>query len=282
MIKVFFDKRQSAKSNSSFSPSAQKPEQVVQSWKDNDHPIMIEIFQPATAAEISKVHAKDYVDGVLNCTVANGFSNKSIDVANALPWVVGSMVSAALHAYQTKESCFSPTSGAHHARFNGGGGFCTFNHLALAAVTAHKAGAKRIGIIDLDNHYGDGTQNIIDHLKLKFIEHYSFGANSPRAGKASDEWLQALPSILAKMKDCDLLIFNAGVDPHINDPLGGVLTSKQLYERDLIVYEFAKTAGIPIVTSLAGGYQRDKAGSIRPVLELHNQTMKAFRKAFGK
>ena len=156
------------------------------------------------------------------------------------------------------------------------------HHLALAAVIAHKAGAERIGIVDLDNHYGDGTQDIIDRLGLNYIEHYSFGANYPRAGKASDQWLKALPSILTKMKDCDLLIFNAGVDPHINDPLGGVLTSKQLYERDLIVYEFAKTAGIPIVTSLAGGYQRDKAGSITPVLELHNQTMKAFRKAFGK
>ncbi len=282
MIKVFYDKRQSAKSNSSFSPSAQKPELVVQYWQDNDHPISLQGFSPATPQEIAKVHSKDYVDGVLNCTVNNGFSNTNKDVADALPWVVGSMVNAARHAYQSKESCFSPTSGAHHARFNGGGGFCTFNHLVLAALTAHELGAKKIGLVDLDCHYGNGSQDIIDRMKLTYIEHYTFGANSPRAGKSADQWLESLPQILRKMKDCDLLIFNAGVDPHIKDPLGGILTTEQMYQRDLIVYEFAAANGIPIVTSLAGGYQRDSNGSINPVLELHNNTMKAFRKAFGK
>ncbi|RYD17356.1 MAG: hypothetical protein EOP88_27005 [Verrucomicrobiaceae bacterium] len=48
------------------------------------------------------------------------------------------MVHAALHAYKTKESAFSPTSGAHHAGYFNGGGFCTFNHLVLAALKAFR------------------------------------------------------------------------------------------------------------------------------------------------
>ncbi|MBC7458142.1 MAG: histone deacetylase [Bdellovibrionaceae bacterium] len=275
MIKVFYDKRQSARSNESFSPSAQKPEQVVKIWQKH-FPISMESFGPATTEEISLVHDERYVQSVLSCKTNNGFGNKSAEIAEALPWVVGSMVSAAVHAFKTKESCFSPTSGAHHAGYFSGGGFCTFNHLVLAACMAHQKGARKIGLIDLDCHYGDGSQDILDHLNIDYIEHYTFGRRSPAAGSPSDEWLKKLPQLLFPMKDCDLLIYNAGVDPHINDPLGGILTTEQMYKRDLIVYEFAVANKIPIVTSLAGGYQRDKDGSINPVLELHNNTMKAF------
>jgi acetoin utilization deacetylase AcuC-like enzyme len=280
MIKIFYDKRQSAKTNSSFSPSAQKPEQVVKYWLAQGHPVKIVPVTHCEAGDIARIHDPEYVAKVLIGLLPNGFGNTSSDVADTLPWVVGSMVSSALDAYQTKESSFSPTSGAHHAGYSRGGGFCTFNHLVLSAVMAHNKGAKQIGLIDLDCHYGDGSQNIIDRLNLDYIVHYSFGAKPPRAGKGADEWLKSLPSKLEQMKNCDLLIFNAGVDAHIKDPLGGILTTEQMYQRDLIVYTFAEENKIPIVTSLAGGYQRDEQGSIKPVLELHNNTMKAFRIAF--
>ena len=105
------------------------------------------------------------MDGVLNLTCSNGFGNKSPEVAAALPWVAGSMVAATLTALNNKTVTISPTSGAHHAHYRNGGGFCTFNFLVLAALKAHEAGAKKVGIIDLDCHYGDGTQDIINTLK---------------------------------------------------------------------------------------------------------------------
>jgi hypothetical protein len=55
-----------------------------------------------------------------------------------------------------------------------------------------------------------------------------------------------------------------------------------MYERDLLVYRFAEAHQIPIVTSLAGGYQRNQQGEITPVLELHNNTMKAYRNVYEK
>ena len=280
MIKVFFHTNQSAQSNSSFSPSAQKPEQVVQYWQDQKQPIKIMSFDPATVDEIAKVHDRKYVKGVLTGKIANGFGNTSKDVAFALPWVVGSMVSASLYAFKNRENTFSPTSGAHHARYSRGGGFCTFNHLVVSAVKAHEAGAKTVGIIDLDCHYGDGTDNIIDKLNLDFIHHYTFGKRAPAKGAEVKKWLKELPKLLECMKNCDLLIFNAGVDPHVNDPLGGVLTTDEMYQRDLLVYQFAKQNDVPIVTSLAGGYQRTNRGDITPVLELHNNTMNAYREVF--
>lgn len=59
---------------------------------------------------------------------------------------------------------------------------------------------------------------------------------------------------------------------HRDDPLGGVLTTTQMKERDEIMFSTAKSCGIPIVWNLAGGYQRDENGSIKPVIDLHLNT----------
>ena len=69
--------------------------------------------------------------------------------------------------------------------------------------------------------------------------------------------------------DCDLLIYQAGADPHVNDPLGGFLTTAELSERDRIVFSVAKSIGIPVVWNLAGGYQEP----LSRVLEIHRNTM---------
>jgi acetoin utilization deacetylase AcuC-like enzyme len=70
-------------------------------------------------------------------------------------------------------------------------------------------------------------------------------------------------------KDCDLIIYNAGVDSHVNDPLGGYLSTEQIQRRDSIVLNPLRQKFIPMVVSLAGGYQKDEQGNIPKVLELH-------------
>jgi len=190
----------------------------------------------------------------------------------ALPWVCGSMVASALHSLQTGETTFSPTSGAHHAGFAHGGGFCTFNFLIISSILAHRNGAKGVGIIDLDRHFSDGTEDIIRKLDLSFITNYTFGALSVQKGLSAERWLARLKNDLQKFSGCDLLLFNAGVDSHELDKLGGILTTGQMARRDHIVFSMAHTLGIPICTSLAGGYQRDGSGSIAPVLRLHDTT----------
>lgn len=67
------------------------------------------------------------------------------------------------------------------------------------------------------------------------------------------------------------MLYQAGADPHVNDPLGGWMTTAQLYERDVIVFETAREMGLPVVFNLAGGYQRDEDGGIRPVLDIHDK-----------
>ncbi len=268
MLKVFYSNKQNVRANSSFSPSAGKPEQVVISWKARNQPFEIVSFEPVTREDLKLVHDEAYVDGVLDLQVSNGFGNKSPEVASALPWVAGSMASAAIYAFKNQTITISPTSGAHHAQFNRGGGFCTFNFLVLAAIKVHALGAKKIGIIDLDCHYGDGTQDIINKLHLNFIQHYTYGGD-PLAYKDSTKWLQTLPKIVSSFMDCDFIIYNAGVDSHVDDPLGGYLSTEQIEIRDQLVINPLRKNMIPMAISLAGGYQKNELGNIPKVLELH-------------
>jgi acetoin utilization deacetylase AcuC-like enzyme len=132
-----------------------------------------------------------------------------------------------------------------------------------------------VGILDHDCHYGDGTDDIIRRLGLDFIKHYSFGSEKIEKGTKAQAWLKRLPDIVRTFRKVDLLIYNAGVDAHLDDPLGGVLSTQQLEQRDLLVFRHARHWGLKVCVSLAGGYQADRDGSISRVLGLHDATFKA-------
>jgi acetoin utilization deacetylase AcuC-like enzyme len=64
-MKIIFDSRQSVEENDSYSPSAQKPAQVVESWKRRGIPLEFPAFEACTREQIKRVHDPHYVDGVL-------------------------------------------------------------------------------------------------------------------------------------------------------------------------------------------------------------------------
>lgn len=276
-LKVFYNERQTAKDANSFSPSAGKPALAVESWQSLGLPIEIVGFKPATRAQISQVHSKAYVDGVLDLKKPNGFGNTNPGVAKALPWVCGSVVAAALYAAENREIVASPTSGAHHACYNRGGGFCTFNSLVLAAHEVLKSGlVRKVGLWDVDNHAGNGSKDIIDKLDLNIV-HWSLGYSNVTKENAED-WLKRLPKFLIKkFNGCDLIIANLGADPHVDDPLGGRLTTDQMRRRDQILFDYCVKYGKGCSWQLAGGYQQ----SIRNVLDIHDNTFVAWAKATG-
>ena len=276
-LKVFYNINQTAKVNESFSPSAIKPAEVLKSWLAQGLPIEVVDFTPATIEDFCLAHDREYVEGVMELTRSNGFSNTLPEVRDSLPYTTGSFVAAALHAASTGENAASLTSGFHHATHGNGGGFCTFNGLMVAAVKLHEAGYKRIGILDLDAHYGNGTDNIIEKLGIDYIEHYTFGSHHITP-KNSDEWVESLEKILCNFAECDVILFQAGADPHINDPLGGSLTSGQMRSRDSIVFNTFKKMNIPVAWNLAGGYQEP----LRKVLDIHDATAQECIKTFAK
>jgi acetoin utilization deacetylase AcuC-like enzyme len=290
MLNVFYVPAQCAR-QSSFSPSAIKPLHVVQDWKHlfGDQ-ITIRAFEPVDRDAFKVVHDPDMVDAVLDCEVANGFGNRSRDVATSLPYTTGSLVAAAEYALLHKVQTCSPTSGFHHAGFGSPEGFCTFNGLMVAALLMHEAGlAQTVGILDCDAHYGNGTDNIIRRLGLKWIRHHTMGLHFHshsdvkkllEGGTTYSRWLERA---IEDVRQCDLVIYQAGADPHIKDPLGGILTTQEMQERDRMVFEGLR--GKPLVWSLAGGYQTatDLIGDevdperarLEPVLALHRNTLQA-------
>lgn len=263
------------------SPSAHKPAQVVADWQARGFPIEVIAPAPVSRDQLAQAHDARFVEEVLSCLAPNGFGNRSRDVADSLPYTNGAMLAAARAALANGEVAVAPVSGFHHACFDAAGGFCTFNGLLVAACVLQAEGlVGRVGILDCDQHYGNGTDDIIERRRLNWIEHCTAGARW-RYRSQADEFLDALPDIVAGMSGCDLILYQAGADPHVKDPLGGWLTTEQLRERDRRVFAAAAEWKLPIIWNLAGGYQRTADGGIEPVLEIHRNTMRACVEQFA-
>lgn len=269
-IPVFYDPRMVADAQS-YSPSAGKPREVVESWKAMRVPLAFKPFAPATREQLAMAHSRHFVDGVLDGRIENGFGNRLMAVANALPWTSGAMLAAAREALVNGRVAVAPVSGFHHAKHDEAAGYCTFNGLIVAArVLLAEDVARRIGILDCDMHYGDGTAQIIRELGLQSsIRHFSAGAEFDRPEQAA-QFLRDLPDIVRDFEGCDLVLYQAGADPHIKDPLGGWLTGPQLLHRDFLVFEHCRKLGLPVAWNLAGGYQTP----LRRVLDIHDATMR--------
>lgn len=276
-IPVFYTPQLVADSES-FSPSASKPGKVVSSWCRIGIPIDVREPKPASTEDLYLAHGKSYVDKVLSCNADNGFGNRSAEIAASLPYSTGAMIDAAKEAIRNRNTAVAPVAGFHHAHQHYGRGFCTFNGLIVTAQVLKREGlASRVGILDFDYHFGDGTHDIIRQLNLgDWIAHYSAGAHFhyPSHAKA---FLEKIPEIVWQFAGCDIILYQAGADPHKDDPLGGFLDTEELYQRDRSVFECAKAIGVPVVWDLAGGYQED----IRNVLDIHDNTLRACWEAYG-
>jgi acetoin utilization deacetylase AcuC-like enzyme len=268
-IPVYYDDRMVAESHS-FSPSAAKPAKVVASWQRFGFPVELRTPRPAGIDQLCGAHHPAYVIGVLEGRISNGFGNRRPEIAASLPWTSGAMVDAALEAVRNGIGAVAPASGFHHACYEEAGGYCTFNGLVVAArEVRRKHPQARVGILDFDMHYGNGTAQILRQLKLDWVAHYSAAADYERPEQA-ERFLAQIPAMLRAFEGCSVLLYQAGADPHINDPLGGWLDSRQLAVRDRRVFQLARMHGLPVAWNLAGGYQEP----ISKVLAIHDATMR--------
>lgn len=253
---------------------------VMADWVAKEYPGTIHSFEPATIEQIRLAHDPKYVDAVFALREPNGFGTVSQKVVDSLPYTIGSMIAAVRDVCSRPRGVvLSPTSGFHHANYGFGGGFCTFNGLIIALLVAKQEGLiEHATIIDGDEHWGDGTDNIIKKLKLDWITHLS----SNKSGDAYvQEFLVFCKQTKAKERENSVVIYQAGADIHINDPLGGRLTTAQMAQRDDYVRGYlGKTCRV--VWNLAGGYNVNEEGldiaqRLEPVVALHRQTYEILR-----
>lgn len=281
-IPIFYNPAMVA-STTSFSPSASKSRTFVNTAKRELGPAIEVITSAACRPDhLKAAHATSYVDGVMTGALENGFGNNDLSVMQALPYQVGSLLDACTFVAGAERGAnpvaVSPSSGFHHAHFDEARGFCTFNGLVIAAMALKRAGlVRRVGILDYDYHYGDGTDDIIDHLKLgDWLHHFSAGS----VYKSPEDAHGLIAEVTRRTKEfffCDLVIYQAGADQHVDDPLGGVLTSAEMAQRDRSVFWACREYNIPLVWNLAGGYQRDVNGTAKPVIDLHLETLRQCR-----
>jgi acetoin utilization deacetylase AcuC-like enzyme len=230
----------------------------------------VQPIEPASELDLCLAHDPVFVHGVLNGELPNGFGNQKSDVARSLPYTTGAMITAARAALKSGCAC-APVSGFHHADYDSANGFCTFNGLVVTAQKLLGEGAvEQLMILDCDMHFGDGTEEILERLELtEVIDNVSFGRWFHQPAHA-EAYLQRLRVEVERFESVDLVLYQAGADVHVDDPLGGVLSTEQMMERDRIVFEAARASETPVAWNLAGGYQRPLA----KVIELHVNTMR--------
>jgi acetoin utilization deacetylase AcuC-like enzyme len=260
----------------SFSPSAGKPRLVADAWRGAGLPIDWRGINAATAEDLALAHDPTYVTAILDGTGENGFGNTRPDVARSLPFTTGAMLNAAEASLKCGVAC-APVSGFHHAGYAAGGGFCTFNGLMVTALKLLQENrVKKVLILDLDQHYGNGTDEIKRALGIgKEIVNATFGRwyHSPRH---ASQYLSRLRVAAKRFPEFDLVLYQAGADLHVDDPLGGVLDNDQMRERDFVVFEAAQRSGVPIAWNLAGGYQ----DPVSKVVRIHVATMEECVRAY--
>jgi acetoin utilization deacetylase AcuC-like enzyme len=274
-VPVFYSEELLAESGG-YSPSASKPRAVVEAWKKADLPITLKPIVQATIEDLCLAHNPEFVSSILAGTARNGFGNHRSDVARSLPFTTGAMLSAAKAALECGIAC-APVSGFHHAGYSTATMFCTFNGLMVTALKLLRTKQVRsVLILDLDQHYGNGTDEIKRTLGIdKEIINATFGRWYDNPSQAS-EYLARLHLAVKQFPKFDLVIYQAGADLHVEDPLGGVLDSDQMRERDAIVFEAARNSGVPLVWDLAGGYQ----DPISKVVRIHMATMEECARAY--
>ena len=183
--------------------------------------------------------------------------------------------------------------GSHHALPDSGAGFCVFNDLAVAALRLLGEGdVRRILIVDLDVHQGDGTALILaareDVATLSIHAEKNFPVRKARStldvglpdGTGDEDYLAALVPALDGMIDRirpDLILYQAGVDVHSQDKLGRLsLTDQGISARDAYVAGRARRQGIPVASVMGGGYGED----VHAVAARHAATIRTLAAAY--
>ena len=245
----------------------------------------------AAIEDLRLVHDAAYVDAVLSGTVAAAIQRRI-----GFPWSpqmversrrsVGATIAAA-HAALDEGVAANLAGGTHHAFADRGEGFCVFNDVAVAArVLQRDQLARRIAIVDLDVHQGNGTAAIFSGDESVFTFSMHGDKNFPfkkelsdldvplADGTGDDEYLSLLHSHLTAVLNRhqpDFVFYLAGADPFEGDRLGRIkMTIHGLQRRDEIVLETCTKARLPIAISMSGGYATD----VDAIVAIHTNTIR--------
>lgn len=195
-------------------------------------------------------------------------------------------IDCCVHAFENGVA-LNVAGGTHHAFADRGEGFCLLNDFAVAAnFLLHRGLAKKILIIDLDVHQGNGTAKIFEQEERVFTfsmhgrNNYPFHKEKSNLdvelldGTTGDVYLkllqQHLPALIDNVKP-DIAFYLSGVDILETDKFGKLkVTVADCKQRDEIVFSHLHKAGIPCVVAMGGGY----SPQVKTIVEAHCNTFK--------
>ncbi|WP_374942301.1 histone deacetylase [Sphingomonas sp.] len=236
--------------------------------------------RPDTMPErwLEAVHDPEYVAEVLDARVPPdktrriGFPVTGAVAARAAVVPGGTWLAA--HLALTHGFAANTAGGSHHALAGTGAGYCVFNDLAVAAVRLVEEGTvSRLLVVDVDVHQGDGTAALLAgrpglatysiHAAKNFPTRKARSTlDVPLAdGVGDDEYLATLEQTLTPLLDearPQIVLYQAGVDPFVGDRLGRLaLTEDGLARRERLVAAMMRARGIPVASTVGGGYGDD-------------------------
>ena len=241
---------------------------------------------PCSDETLKRAHSEKYIKDIKNKTLdENGVKKIGFPLVDSVVQrslvATGGTVLAAKLAISNRLAC-NTAGGSHHATFDSGAGYCVFNDVAVAAQYLLDRGlAKKILIVDLDVHQGNGNSDIFKNNKSVFTFSMHSKSNYPAKKSISDldveledniedlEYTNSLKSCLDQLnkEKFDFVFYIAGVDVHFNDRLGKLKISDEgIKTRDEIVIENFFSKNIPLCGVLGGGYNKD----FNKLVELHS------------
>lgn len=255
--------------------------------------------EAATDEQLALVHESEYLQKVLE----GGLSEKE-ERRMGFPWTPELVVRSRFSVGGTINACRAALAegiaanlagGTHHAYANHGEGYCVFNDVAVAARVMQAEGRlRRVVILDLDVHQGNGTASIFRQDATVFTFSVHGVKNFPFHKEQSDldialpdecsdeEFLAAARwgvTQALQRSQAELAIYIAGADPYEDDRLGRLKISKAgLMERDRLVLELCCQAGLPVAIVMGGGYAR----RIEDVVEIHLTTFRLAAQYAGR
>ena len=236
-------------------------------------------------------HSIEYINQIKNKTLDIKLQKKigfpiNDSVVRRSFVATGGTVLASKLALNSKLAC-NTAGGSHHATFSFGAGYCVFNDVAVAANYLKKKGyAKKILILDLDVHQGNGNSEIFKNDKDVFTFSMHCASNYPAKKSKSDmdielkehmedrEYLDILNFNLKRLNklNFDFVFYIAGVDVHYDDRLGKLkLSDEGIEKRDMLVIENYFIKKVPLCGVLGGGYNRN----FDKLIELHSKLHKS-------
>lgn len=247
--------------------------------------------EPCSEQTILLTHDKIYFDKLIQQTLSAAEQRKigfpqSPELTLRELMITQGTIDCCFSAFDTGIA-LNVAGGTHHAFADRGEGFCLLNDMAVAAnFLLQQKKVKKILVIDLDVHQGNGTARLFENNSAVFTFSMHGAHNYPfhkehsdldiplKDGTTGTEYLsllkETLPALVNTVRP-DFAFYLSGVDILETDKFGKLkVTLDECRQRDEFVFKTLRTNNIPVTVAMGGGYSPD----VRTIVEAHCNTFR--------